>query len=173
MKTSLFHKSAFFVIGLFVGIVLTKLVFCNPVFFSGGTTNATDRHVEQIELEEAVRMIKTYHQMAFFKKLKVRTRDNGTQNIQTFLIQDTIFDNLKELAESRREEFKGIALNLGVNDNGSTLVVSALVQGSTDTKYKHLIPDSEVPPAQRNLFFYDHLDVCPSMCVENQTEIFH
>ena len=172
MKSKALTNSVFLVIGAIIGALVT-IFLISSISFSHVPSVTESRSVINIAPSEASEMLNKY-QDQWFNKLIVRTSDGDTEFIETFIVQDSIFTQLKDLTARLHpaEKFEGIALNLGRNEFGSTAVVSALIADSRAGEYKHLIPSRDLSPNIQKMYFYDHLNICPNICPTNQPALY-
>lgn len=161
MDNHVLNYPLFLIAGIGLGILIGKFLLAKACFFDKDNGNIKDFTIPP---KEASELINNYHNQLEDKKLKIKT-SQGEENIKAFIIEAKVLYNLKDIAGN---SFQGIALNLALNDNSTTLVVSALVPGAS-TKYKHLIPSQDEP--RRNEYFYDHINICPDMCPANHASM--
>ncbi len=171
MKSKAITNSVFLVIGAIIGALVTMFLI-NSISFTDTSPGTKSRLVTNIAPAEASAMLNKY-QDQLFNKLMVRTEDGDTKFIETLIVQDSIFTQLKDLTARLHpaEKFEGIALSLGINEFGATTVVSALIS-SGNGLYKHLIPNRDLDPNIQKMYFYDHLNVCPNICPTNQPALY-
>lgn len=161
--------------GIIVGGVAMHLYYKYSSFIGGHSEVFTEP--TQINAVTANRFFKKYHR-PFSVKLQTET-DNGIEDIKTFIIRQSIIEHfasliLRENADRSKSPIKqvGLALTLGQNSNGNTLLVTALVcsaEGNRDDIKSswHLLPRNETDIN----YIYDHLDLCPSTCPKNSVAL--
>lgn len=156
-------------IGLVVGGSVVHLYYQSSIF-SGGPTQIYDAP-SPISADTANAYFKKYHENVR-TKLKTKTED-GIVDIKTFVIRQSIIEHFAELVQrdssnNSNLQQAGLALTLGENGNGSTLIVTALVCNKDANREdirgtRHLLPRDN----SDTRYIYDHLDLCPSTCPAN------
>lgn len=161
-------KFAFLLIGVVVGGIMIHLIYQFSGFTDGSPVQP--KGPKMINAVRAKGFIDKYHRF-LSPKLKTRT-ENGREVIESIIIRQSIIDHFSNLVgientnNPRHQVQKaGLCLTLGKNENGATLIVTALVcdvgtncDQIADTR--HLLP----PNGSNTEYIYDHLDLCPSTC---------
>lgn len=161
----------FLVVGLIVGGVVVNYYY-QYSSFPGDDHGNFDEPIS-INAETANDFFKNYHS-PFSVRLKTRT-GGEIADIKTFIIRQSIIEHFEDLIRQENAnkpspaiQQAGLALTLGQNNNGSTLIVTALVCGEREDRdsiknSRHLLPHD----ISETGYIYDHIDLCPHNCPEN------